>query len=277
MRIFVTGGTGFLGSHFLAQATNAGHELVALRRHGTQCGQPLIREPLWIDGTLEDYPKEALHRIDVLVHLAACGVNPNHANWQDCFRWNVTAPLALWLEAAASGVRRFVIAGSCFEYGSSGESFDFIPTSAALVPTGPYHSSKAAATMAALGFAVDLQRELIVLRPFHIYGEGEPQQRFWPSLKEAALRGQDFSMSDGQQIRDFIRVQDVATSFVNAVERQDIKSGRPIIENVGSGIPRTLLQFAEDEWKRLGATGRLLPGGIPVRQNEVMRYIPELP
>ena len=57
----------------------------------------------------------------------------------------------------------------------------FIPTDAPLEPTGPYHASKAAATMAALGLAVDRKLSLSVLRPFHVFGEGEEETRFWPA------------------------------------------------------------------------------------------------
>jgi nucleoside-diphosphate-sugar epimerase len=71
-------------------------------------------------------------------------------------------------------------------------------------------------------------------------------------------------------------VRDVAARFLQAMERQDLCSGSPIIENVGSGQPRSLLQFATDEWKRLGATGKLLPGLVPIRPNEVMRYVPKI-
>jgi nucleoside-diphosphate-sugar epimerase len=276
MRIFLTGGTGFLGSYFLQMALNAGHEVVALRLPGERCKQKLPCEPVWIDGTLEDFPRTSLGGVETLVHLAAHGVNPTAANWRDCFRWNVSASLALWLDAAGSNVRRFVIAGSCFEYGNSGEQYDFIPTDAPLLPTGPYHSSKAAATMAALGFAMDQDRELIILRPFHIYGDGEAETRFWPLLVKAAAEGRDLPMTEGTQIRDFTPVRDVAARFVHAMDRQDLCQGFPMIENVGSGQPRSLLQFATDEWIRLGATGKLLPGLVPIRSNEVMRYVPKI-
>lgn len=276
MRIFLTGGTGFLGSHFLKAALDHGHDVVALRREGKRCKHTLNQEPLWINGKLDEIPDSALHGCEVLVHLAAHGVDPSVANWEDCFKWNVEASLKLWLQAAKAGVRRFVISGSCFEYGSSGEKYEFIPTDAPLMPTGPYHASKAAATMAALGFAVDQKKEVIVLRPFHIYGEGESAGRFWPSLVKSAQAGLDFFMTKGDQIRDFTHVSVVAQRFLQAVTRTDVFPQIPVIENVGSGKPQTLLKFAQEEWQRLGAKSMLLPGTIKSRDNEVMRYVPEI-
>jgi hypothetical protein len=43
-----------------------------------------------------------------------------------------------------------------------------------------------------------------------------------------------------------------------------------ILENISSGNPQSLLQFAEQEWKRLGATGKLLPGALAQRANEIV-------
>lgn len=275
MRIFVTGGTGFIGSHFLKLAIDQGYEVVALRRPGSTPRIQLQKQPLWIDGTLEDDLREGLCGCNTLVHLASHGVDLQ-ATWEDCFRWNVIASLATWLSAVEAGVRRLIIAGSCFEYGQSAENYDFIPSSAPLLPTASYHSSKAAATMAAIGLAVDKQVQVAVLRPFHTYGEGEADHRFWPALRNAALAGENFPMTSGTQLRDFTHVSDVAAKFVEAVKRTDLQPGKPVIENLGSGHPCTLLNFARSEWERLGATGQLIPHTIPMRKNEVMRYVPEL-
>jgi nucleoside-diphosphate-sugar epimerase len=276
MRIFATGGTGLVGSHFLEMALQEGHQVVALRRPSSSPRINLTNEPIWVEGGLDDDWSRLLRGCETLVHFAAHGMNLKQGDWEDCFKWNVTAALKLWLAAADAGIRRFVIAGSCFEYGRSGEDYDFIPVTAPLVPTGAYHSSKAAASMAALGMAVERNLELLIIRPFHVYGRGEPPHRFWPSLQRAALAGEDFPMSDGTQIRDFVTVTCVARAFVRALGRKDLAPGSPRIENIGSGQPQTLLSFAQQEWKAVGAKGALLPGAIPMRPSEVMRYVPEL-
>jgi UDP-glucose 4-epimerase len=278
MKLFVTGGTGFIGSHFLEMALTAGHQVVALRRNESRPVIPLSNEPEWVNGDLEQVLNSSLRGCDSLIHFASHGVtNPSESTWEDCFRWNVTASLKLWLQAAEAGVRRFLICGSCFEYGKVGEHFEYIPTTAPLEPTAPYHASKAAATMAALGFAVDKNTEVVILRPFHVYGEGEASGRFWPSLRRAAIAGEDFPMSQGLQVRDFINVEDVAADFVKALQRTDIRAGQPVIENLGSGTPKSLREFAREEWRRCGATGKLLLGTLPMRPNEVMRFVPAMP
>jgi UDP-glucose 4-epimerase len=274
MKLFITGATGFIGSHVLKQALAEGHRVTALRYAGEQPKIPLPTEPDWVEGLLSDDWSAELRQCDAILHLAAAGVSMQNLEWKQLFAVNVNQSLSLWLQAADVGVRRLIIAGSCFEYGSTAARLDFIPADAPLEPTGPYHASKAAATMAAVALAVERGLELALLRPFHVYGEGEAVPRFWPALRQAALAGEDFPMTLGEQVRVFTPVEQVAAAFVAAVTRTDIQPGKPVIENLGRGQPQTLLAFAEHWWRVWGATGRLLPGRLPYRANEIMRYVP---
>jgi UDP-glucose 4-epimerase len=276
MRIFLTGGTGFIGSHLLQQALAAGHEVVALRRPGAKPRIPLEQEPHWIDGSLSDDWSEALTSCESFIHLAAYGVADGSNDWEGCFQTNVIDSLRLWRQAVAAGIRRFLIVGSCFEYGRSGERYDFIPVSTSLEPTTAYGASKAAATMAALALAVEEHLELVVARPFHVYGEGEAEGRFWPSLVSAARNNKDLPMTEGNQVRDFQPVDQAAEQLLNTLVISTLKAGTPKLINLGSGRPQALHTFAESEWSKLHANGRILRGDIPLRENEIMRYVPEL-
>lgn len=276
MRIFVTGGTGFIGTHFLRAALHAGHEVLALRWGGKKRRLPLDQEPTWIDSELRSVPSHVLRGCQALVHFAAAGVDPTAADWETTFRVNVVDSLALWRQAGRCGVRRLVISGSCFEYGLSAEKYDFIPPDAPLVPVGPYHASKAAATMAAMGLSIDMGIETIILRPFHVFGLGEAAYRLWPSLRRAALSGEDFPMTRGEQIRDFVPVAQVATEFLLALKDETVQAGAPVVRNVGSGHPRTVMGFAQTWWKEWKAPGALLPGRLNYRRNEIMRFVPLL-
>jgi nucleoside-diphosphate-sugar epimerase len=276
MKIFVTGGTGFIGGHFLKLAIAAGHEVFGLRRAGSCTRIPLPREPIWLEGNLDgDWSKELL-QCAALVHLAAAGVNPLNSNRKELFNVNVEQSACLWRQAAKAGVKRFVICGTCFEYGKSGERFDFIPVDAPLEPATPYAESKVAATQAALELAKENNLELVVLRPFHVFGQGEELTRFWPSLRKAALAGEDFPMTEGGQVRDFVPVEMAAEQFAAALTRNDLRAGEPKIENVGTGKPQTLREFGEFWWRRWGAKGKLQFGAVPYRANEVMRYVPQI-
>lgn len=275
MRIFTTGATGFIGSHVVNQCLASGHELVCLRRPGARPRIQIEGDPLWVEGTLEDDHSAALDGCQAIIHLAAYGVNPQFNSWSECFRWNLAASLRLLQFAVAAGIKRFLVAGSCFEYGHAGDRYDFLSVETTLQPTTPYGASKAAATMAALALAVEEKLELAVLRPFHIFGEGESPDRFWPQLRRAALQGEDFAMSPGEQVRDFTPVEDVARWFL-AFLTAPLTPGRPEVHNIGTGVPSSLRDFAKRSWQHWDARGELLIGRLPYRENEVMRYVPRI-
>lgn len=276
MKIFITGSNGFIGSHLVKKALDEGHEVVGLRlpNHTEKINLP--KQPIWISGTLEDDFSKVLTGCDVVIHLAAYGVNPIYDSWQECFRWNVTASLNLWDQAHHAGIKKIIIAGSCSEYGKSAERYESIPSDAPLEPVNAYGASKAAATLAAMAYAREKNMELAVLRLFHIYGDGESANRFWPGLRKAALEGADFPMTLGGQIRDFMPVEQVAEKFLNYATMMSLEPGNPSIQNVGTGKPQSLLDFAEMYWTKFGGKGKILPGNIPYRKNEIMRYVPKI-
>ncbi len=276
MKIFVTGANGFIGSHVVKRALEQDHEVVGLRRTDRVTKIDLPSKPKWIEGTLENNLQQHLHGCEAVIHLAAYGVNPERNSRTEAFRWNVSASLSFLEQARKANVKRFVIAGSCSEYGKSAERYHYVPCDAPLEPIDVYGSSKAEASIRALKFAKKNKLELAILRPFHIFGEGESDYRFWPSLKNAALSGQDFPMTLGEQIRDFTPVEYAADIFIRYVENSKIIQGKPIISNLGMGKPQSLKSFAETQWKKFNAKGKLKFGEIAYRKNEVMRYVPKI-
>jgi nucleoside-diphosphate-sugar epimerase len=197
------------------------------------------------------------------------------------------ASIRLFEKALEAGIKNWVVAGSCYEYGKSGERYDRIPVDAPLEPVGSYSTSKAAASVAIIGLANTHQANLFIGRIFQVFGEGETEGRFWPSLRKAALAGEDFPMTAGKQIRDFIPVEDVAARFLDEVLQLSFTNENPEtktqqsesvvrIANIGTGRPQTLREFSESWWNKWGAAGKLKFGAIPYRENEVMRYVPKI-
>lgn len=275
MRLFITGGTGFIGSHFINAAYIAGHELICLKRKESSPRIKLLKEPYWVNGQLdEDIDPVIFKGVDVLVHLAAHSANVPYDTLENCLYWNVTASLKLLNIALNAGIGRVLIAGSCFEYGRSGERYDFIPPDAPLEPTMTYPASKAAAFCTFYAWAVINKVRLKYLRIFQVYGEGEAENRLWPSINRAAENGEDLLMTEGEQIRDFIHVSEVTKRFLEELSFTDVSPGDPFIDNVGTGNPTTLRDFAEKGWKKLHAKGKIKFGEIPYRDNEIMRFVP---
>lgn len=276
MKIFLTGGTGFIGSHFINIVHSHGVEVIALRRPGSKSRVPLMKQPIWVEGSLDGDFTEQLLGVDTLVHLASHTPNPPYDVLSNCLYWNVYASVKLAEQARKCGVDKFIVAGSCFEYGESAGQYMRIPADAPLLPNLSYPTSKAVASMAFSGFASENRIKLQILRLFQVYGEGEQESRFWPSLKKAALAGDDFSMSKGEQVRDFIHVSDVVKEIFRALSFKDAEPGNVVIKNIGSGTASTLREFAEFWWVKWGARGQIKFGDVPYRKNEVMRLVPEI-
>jgi nucleoside-diphosphate-sugar epimerase len=103
MKLAITGGTGFVGSHLLDAALAAGHQVAALARRD----QPPRENLLWVPGDLGD--RDALHRLvdgaDAVIHVAGTISAPNAAAFE---KGNVTGTLAMLAAATAGGIHRFV-------------------------------------------------------------------------------------------------------------------------------------------------------------------------
>jgi len=274
MKLFLTGGTGFIGSHFINKAHSQGYDLVCLRRPKSVPRIDLIHNPKWLDGSLEDHWVEEMRGCDIFVHLASHSTNAPYDTLENCLYWNLTVSLKLLQQAREAGISKFIIAGTGFEYGSVGEKYEYIPIDANLEPTMTYPASKAAAYLTFYQWAVEYKLKLKYLRIFQVFGEGESESRLWPSLQKAALSGKDFDLTLGEQVRDFVCVELVVQQFIQSLAFDRVNEGEPIVKHVGSGNPRTVLEFSQYWWKKWNAKGKLLIGAIPYRDDEIMRYVP---
>ena len=150
MKLAVTGGTGFVGSHLIEVALAEGHEVVALTRRE----QPERARLTWIPGSLED--TDALERLvddaDAVIHVAGV-INANAASFEKA---NVAGTLAMLAAATAGGVRRFVHVSSL----------------AAREPKlSQYGGSKARAEELVHGSGLDWA----IVRPPAVYGPGDKE------------------------------------------------------------------------------------------------------
>jgi nucleoside-diphosphate-sugar epimerase len=273
MKILLTGAAGFIGSHILDEGLSRGIDISPVKR--TDASKPVIpiqQNARWITANIEHIDITLLAGHDCLIHMAAHSTNPPYDTLERCINKNLNATLRLFEKAKDAGIKHFVVAGSCFEYGRSAERYEAVPTSACLEPTNAYAVSKAAASMALMQWAKENYLNLNLLRVFQVYGEGELPTRLWPSLKRNANEGKDFELTPAQQIRDFMNVRAVALTFLSHAFGMTNKDREVNIYNLTSGTPRSVKTFAEYWWEKWGAKGDLIFNKHPYRQGEVMRY-----
>jgi len=271
MKVFVTGGSGFIGRHFLEELLRRNVNVCALRRRASPSYH--LDGIEWIDVPMDELSKADFDGVDVIVNLAAVGISPRVASMEEMNYWNVLVPSEMAIVAAESGVSKYISAGSFAEYGKSADEYDYLHRSAPLLPTSKYAASKAAVYMNLCAIDAQTSMEVLHARLFSVYGEGQNAKNFFPSLCLAARNGEDFEMSSGSQIRDFISVEKVSSKLCDLVMGLHTPLGNCIAINVGEGIGQTVLSFAEHWWEKLGAKGKLLPGRIPDRPDEPRRYV----
>ena len=194
MKIFVTGGTGFIGSHVIKYLANTNYQIIALRRPGSKFRIRSVNSPSWIEKEINEINISDLKGIDSIIHLATAGVSPQKASWEELTEVNVNFGIKLIELAKNAGVRRFITSGTCMEYGNE-HNYERIPPNASLNPNNPYAASKAAGFQILNAFAREENIELFYGRIFTAFGEGQFKKNLWPSLKNAAYKGIDFEIN----------------------------------------------------------------------------------
>lgn len=278
MKILITGSTGFIGSNLLNHIDAENNLIFAVKR--TKDSVPRVKlqnkEINWIHKDFADLRSNELEGIDLVIHLASHSTNVPYDSLTNCLTVNVLNQTIFLENAINAGIKNFIIAGSCFEYGLSSLDYDFIPPNAELKPVGSYAVSKALGFTALKELFRNTSCRVEYLRIFHVYGEGELNSRLWPSLKYHAENGLDMNLTSGEQIRDFIHVNKVCENIINRIDmisRTDQKASF-IISNIGTGKPQSLKNFCNYWWEKWNANGKLHFGRIPYREDEIFRFVP---
>ena len=241
MNIAVTGASGFLGRHVLAELRARDINVVATCRTIGDADRETsgLR---WVGLDIAEPPGDVYERLgcpDALIHLAWGGL-PNYKSLH-----HVEEELPKHYRFLAGLVRQglpaLVAAGTCFEYGMQSGPLD---AHTATKPANPY------------GFAKDVLRQQLGLlsnehpysltwaRLFYMYGDGQPASSLFPLLRDAVDRGgSEFPMSGGEQLRDYLPVQEVAKQLVTYA--LDPK-GHGLV-NICSGTPISVRRLVE-QW-----------------------------
>jgi nucleoside-diphosphate-sugar epimerase len=276
MKIFMTGSTGFVGSHLINQLHLSGHEVTAMYRENKETRVSLTKQPVWLQRQMNEITANDLKGHDVLLTLAAAGMpnNPEKVSFDEMFYWNVTALISMIDAAKEANVKKIVICSTFKEYGDSASKYDFIPKDAPLLPTTPFACSRVAGYMAALAYAQKFNINIEYVRFFNMYGEGENALDLWTAIKNAALAGEDFDMTPAEQVRDYIDVKDAVKQLNTVIELPGANTLR--VHHIASGIPIVLKDFADYWWKYWNAKGRINYGVLPYRSYESMRIVGKL-
>ena len=241
MKIVVTGAAGFIGRHVIPLLIAKGHEVTAMVRKNqdnfaiNQCYRIVEHEIGQEIGNL--YSK--LGEPDTLLHLAWAEVS----NCKSLKHIDIELPTHYNFikQMVNAGVGNICVTGTCYEYGmQSGMLSEYNEAK----PCNPYGYAKDALRKQLQYLKYEHDFKLTWMRPFYMYGEDQPNNTIYSQLRLAVQRRDTvFNMSGGEQLRDYLHIDDVVTKIAELVYiRKDIG-----IINICSGSPISVRCLVE-QW-----------------------------
>ncbi|HTT76731.1 MAG TPA: NAD(P)-dependent oxidoreductase [Candidatus Binataceae bacterium] len=257
-RVLITGASGFIGRHCLQALAEKDYEVHAVGRRPLPSNAAIT----WHQADLLDGAAAVAGSIAPthLLHLAWCATpvdyltNPINRQW-------AAATVQLAEAFADAGGERFVGAGSCAEYAPS--LTPCAEHSTPLRPTSLYGESKAAAYQRLTALAKTADFSFAWGRIFFPYGPYQARERLIPSVITALIRRDLVHCSAGNDVRDFIHVQDAAAALVSLLDSR--LNGAC---NIGSGLPVTVCDVISLIGRIMDSEDLLRFDALPQRADE---------
>jgi nucleoside-diphosphate-sugar epimerase len=262
MNVLITGVTGFVGSHLTRALLERGHEVVALTRPTSnlsrlrQLAGPvrvLCCDPDAVEGVAGE-----LEGIDAVVHAATCYGRSGESD-ADIVRANVLFPLRLFELACRRGVRTFLNLDTCFNTWPI--RYKYLQG----YTLSKRHFAEWGAVLAE-GRGV----RFLNLRLEHPYGPGDTAGKFVPFVIAECLAGRELKLTQGEQRKDFVYIDDVTDAIVLLLDKAGgLPAGYHPFE-CGSGKAVTVREFVETVHALTGSAAKLCFGALPYREGEIM-------
>lgn len=228
--MLVTGATGFIGRNALAQLVAKGYEVHAVSSRPSNNTSQIN----WHSCNLIDSKESALLLAKIrpthLLHFAWYAEHGKFWRSLENFRW-LEASIALLRNFREAGGQRVVMAGTCAEY--AWDEGICIENTTTCRPLTPYGTCKNALQEVLRSYSNEVDLSSAWGRIFLLYGPNEHPARLLSSVITSLLRGEKANCTHGNQLRDFMHVEDVASAFValldsNVIGPVNISTGRPV-------------------------------------------------
>jgi nucleoside-diphosphate-sugar epimerase len=268
--ILVTGATGFVGNYVIEYLLRKGHRVTATSVHAQKAAAfPWFDKVQYKAFSLEQFDPAVDYvsffgNPDLLIHLAWEGL----PNYKAAFHSEENLPrhAAFLQNLVSNGLTDMTIAGTCFEYGfQEGALYETLPP----LPANAYSKAKNS-----LREQMEMLQQMHPFvfkwaRLFYMYGKGQSPNSLLSQLEQALeKREQVFNMSGGEQVRDFLPVEEMAAHIVQIALQQQVTG----IINCCSGRPVTVKQLVLDYLAARQATITLNLGYYPYPDYEPMRF-----
>ena len=264
MKLLITGAAGFIGRHLTAQLIDSDYEIILLDRftdsfsdqsHNELLSNKALPTTLTADLSNLNQTLKAVEeaRPDAVIHLASSGVSQANLPVEQAISDNVFGALNL--------------IKACYEGPESvhPEKFILARTPGELTAMNVYAASKAAAWNFCSMFARTRSYPILGAMIYQAYGPYQPETLVIPSAFDAAFGGQDFPMTSGEQMKDWIYVDDVVKG-IRWLLSSSLDPGTTI--ELGTGKATSLISVVERIFELVGGPGKPLPGALKTREGE---------
>ncbi|HDH07973.1 MAG TPA: NAD(P)-dependent oxidoreductase [Gammaproteobacteria bacterium] len=269
MKMLVTGATGFIGNHVVPCLLDRGHDVVAVARDKNKASKlSWYNDVQFVASDIHDaefkITLEQLGSPEALIHLAWPGL----PNYKALFHFedNLPADYRFIKSLVDQGLKQVLVTGTCLEYGmQSGCLTEDMPTA----PENPYALAKDTLRK----FLQSLQQytpfTLQWTRLFYMHGKGQNPGSLLAQLDRAIeCKDKQFNMSGGEQLRDYLPVDVVASRLVALLEHPQCNG----IFNICNGWPISVRRMVEQHLVKRGADIRLNFGHYPYPDYEPMAF-----
>ena len=269
MRVLITGGAGFIGSHLAMTLQKRAAVRIfdnlrtgdrrRLEGHNVDFVQASVLDTAAL--------RSAMSGAVVVFHLAAMvGVKESMDNPRGCIETNVIGTFNVLEAAADAGVRKLVFASSAAIYGYNPP----VPTSETVSPSpkSPYAMSKLDGEYFCEMFLREERLKTAALRFFNVFGPGQdpasPYAAAVPTFLRHATCGEEVTIfGDGEQTREFVYVDDIVSSLLFVAENNDLTGAY----NCGYGQQTTINEIAHRILELTRSESRLIH--LPARPGDV--------
>ncbi len=271
MKLLVTGGAGYIGSHVTRQLSEAGHTVVVLDNLKAGYGDALIYDEKLVSIDLADLEKlDALfqaEQFDAVLHFAAFQtVSESVTHPIKYFRNNTCNTLGLVETCLANNVHRFIFSSTAAIYGSpvSGQADEL----SSPAPLNPYGQSKLLTEMMLEDIVKAHPLKYVALRYFNVAG-ADPECRMGQRTRNAThlikvacetatgqrshmeIYGTDYNTPDRTAIRDYIHIEDLSRAHLDALTYLE-NGGESTLLNVGYGHGYSVKEVIEEVQRASG-------------------------
>lgn len=263
MKILLTGGTGFLGSHLTSFLLGCGHEIIVLKRSTSNISRiaSIIKSITTYDIDIVDLevPFRENREIDAIIHTATSyGRDGNTID--NIIKSNIVFPARLLELGCIYRIPFFFNTDTFFD--ADVLLYNYLPA---------YTLSKKQFLEWGMHVARRKVLRFINLKVFHMYGPGDSMAKFTMYVVNSFLQNvKEVKLTEGTQKRDFIHVKDVVSVYSLLLEKRSLISNYFQNFEVGSGKAIPIRKFVETAHRITGSSTVMKFGVLPMREGEFL-------